>query len=72
MRTIDCPPASARSSRTAFVPRVPLHRAASLLVLWYERHLQRHDLASLDAWMLGDLGLTPEEVRRECAKPFWR
>lgn len=38
----------------------------------YDRHLQRLDLAELDAWQLGDLGLTPEDVRRECAKSFWR
>ena len=22
--------------------------------------------------LLRDIGLTPEQVRRECAKPFWR
>ena len=44
----------------------------SLLMHHHDRHLQRLDLAELDAWQLGDLGLTPEDVRRECAKSFWR
>jgi uncharacterized protein YjiS (DUF1127 family) len=38
----------------------------------YDRHLQRLDLAEIDDAMLRDLGLTREEVRRECAKSFWR
>jgi uncharacterized protein YjiS (DUF1127 family) len=39
---------------------------------WYDRHLQRVDLAALDETMLRDVGLTPQDVRRECATPFWR
>jgi len=38
----------------------------------YDRYLQRLDLAELDTWQLTDLGLTPEDVRRECAESFWR
>lgn len=38
----------------------------------YDRHLQRLDLAEIDDAMLRDLGLTREDVRRECAKSFWR
>jgi uncharacterized protein YjiS (DUF1127 family) len=38
----------------------------------YDRHLQRLDLAEIDDTMLRDLGLTREDVRRECAKSFWR
>jgi uncharacterized protein YjiS (DUF1127 family) len=38
----------------------------------YDRHLQRCDLAEVDDRMLSDLGLTREDVRRECAKSFWR
>ncbi|MCG7505551.1 DUF1127 domain-containing protein [Mesorhizobium retamae] len=44
----------------------------SLLMRRSDRYLQRLDLADLDAWQLNDLGLTPEDVRRECAKSFWR
>lgn len=38
----------------------------------YDRHLQRLDLVEIDDHMLHDLGLTREDVRRECAKSFWR
>lgn len=44
----------------------------SLLMRQYDRHLQRLDLAELEVWQLNDLGLTPEDVRRECAKSFWQ
>ncbi len=43
-----------------------------LLARWYDRYLQRRDLAEIDDHLLRDLGLTPQEVRRECAKSFWR
>jgi len=43
-----------------------------LLARWYDRHLQRRDLSEIDDHLLRDLGLTPQDVRRECAKPFWR
>ncbi|WP_274423769.1 DUF1127 domain-containing protein [Chelativorans sp. YIM 93263] len=36
-----------------------------------ERRRQRLHLSELDDHLLADVGLTPEEVRRECAKPFW-
>ncbi|PLP59456.1 hypothetical protein CYK37_09020 [Mesorhizobium loti] len=44
----------------------------SLLMRQYDRHQQRLDLADLEAWQLSDLGLTPEDVRRERAKSFWQ
>lgn len=42
------------------------------LRLWqgYERHLQRLDLAELDARMLADIGLSETDRRREC-RPLW-
>ncbi|RWM96651.1 MAG: DUF1127 domain-containing protein [Mesorhizobium sp.] len=43
-----------------------------LLARWYDRHLQRLDLAEIDEHLLRDLGLTPQDVRRECAKSFWQ
>jgi uncharacterized protein YjiS (DUF1127 family) len=72
METANHPPTFARLPRVAFVRRYTLHRAVLLLALWYDRHLQRHDLALLDTRMLRDLGLDADEARRECAKPFWR
>lgn len=40
--------------------------------IWQARSRQRKHLASLDDRMLKDIGLTADDVRRECAKPFWR
>lgn len=37
-----------------------------------ERMRQRRALAELDARLLADVGLSREQVARECAKPFWR
>lgn len=44
----------------------------SVLACWYDRYLQRRVLAELDARMLADIGLTPNEAAREAGKPFWR
>ena len=40
--------------------------------LWLARRRERRALADLDARMLSDIGLTPNDVRMECAKPIWR
>ncbi|BCH35879.1 hypothetical protein MesoLjLc_78090 [Mesorhizobium sp. L-8-10] len=64
-------PASAPPLRS-FLRRLRLKRAASIISRWYDRHLQRCDLATLDERMLADIGRSPEEARRECGKPFWR
>jgi uncharacterized protein YjiS (DUF1127 family) len=47
-------------------------RAAKLLLTWQERASERHALASLDAHMLSDIGLSRADAWREAAKPFWR
>ena len=44
----------------------------SLLQLWSDRHYQRKQLAMLDVRQLRDIGLTPEQVAAEVAKPFWK
>lgn len=43
-----------------------------LLTRWHDRHVQRRDLSEIDDYLLRDLGLTPQDVRRECAKSFWQ
>ncbi|RWO23053.1 DUF1127 domain-containing protein [Mesorhizobium sp.] len=54
-------------------PFMILRRAhLRLLARWYDRHLQRLDVAEIDEHLLRDLGLTPQDVRRECAKSFWQ
>ena len=54
--------------------RSPVHLLRWLLAwlaLAAERYRQRRDLAELDPRLLADIGVTPAEARRECAKPFW-
>lgn len=36
------------------------------------RRRDRLRLGHLDAHLLRDIGLDPQEARRECAKPFWQ
>ena len=69
------------TARTTFTPApFPGRRSfpfiawvrSRLLARWYDRHLQRRDLSEIDEHLLRDLGLAPEDVRRECAKSFWQ
>ena len=46
-------------------------RAAVALVTWQERARQRRHLASLDDYLLRDLGLSRSDVYAELRKPFW-
>lgn len=52
----------------AMEPRSLLAR----LLAAYDRYQQRLALAELDDALLRDVGLTRDDVRRECAQPFWR
>ena len=36
------------------------------------RRRDRARLGQLDTHLLRDIGLDPQEVRRECTKPFWQ
>jgi uncharacterized protein YjiS (DUF1127 family) len=47
-------------------------RLLSILALWQHRHRSRRRLAALDARELEDVGLSREQCRDECGKPFWR
>lgn len=51
--------------------RDTLGRLARKLALWFTRYQQRRVLRELDAHLLRDIGITPEQARREAAKPFW-
>ena len=42
------------------------------MAVWIVRRRQRHALAELDDHLLDDVGLSPEQARREAAKPFWK
>ena len=39
--------------------------------IWRNRYVQRRELANLDAHMLRDIGITPDQARHEVDKPFW-
>jgi len=71
------------TSRTLTVTiRIPLPTPAALrgavaqfparLETWRMRAVTRRQLADLDETRRRDLGLSWEDIRRECAKPFWR
>jgi uncharacterized protein YjiS (DUF1127 family) len=47
-------------------------RALALLGAWRERERERQELARLDDRLLADVGISPEQRARECAKCFWR
>ncbi len=61
------------------ITRLPLHtrygvlariRSAVLGALTRRRDRQR--LGQLDAHLLRDIGLDPQDARRECTKAFWQ
>ncbi|CCV04152.1 conserved hypothetical protein [Mesorhizobium metallidurans STM 2683] len=66
--TASTPASVSPVGRLPFLRRLRLRLVAG----WYDRHLQRLDLADIDEHLLRDLGLTREDVRRECAKSFWQ
>lgn len=49
-----------------------LSRVRTALITVLTRRRERQRLAHLDAHLLRDIGLDPQEVRRECTKPFWQ
>jgi uncharacterized protein YjiS (DUF1127 family) len=49
-----------------------LRGVARLARRWLRSTRERQELARLDHRMLRDIGVTPNEVARECHKPFWR
>lgn len=53
-------------------PAGPALRPERGIALWLARRRERHVLAELSPHLLRDIGLTPEDARREAARPFWR
>ena len=47
-------------------------RVAVLFAKWSVLHQTRRDLAELDSHLLKDVGLTPDQARRESARKFWQ
>ncbi|MCU0905008.1 MAG: DUF1127 domain-containing protein [Tabrizicola sp.] len=61
------------------VQTLPLHRPRGLFAriraevsAVLARRRDRRRLGHLDAHLLRDIGLDPQEARRECGKPFWQ
>ncbi|PZV34376.1 hypothetical protein B5V02_33070 [Mesorhizobium kowhaii] len=63
-----------RSPPTASAHRVieNLVRSMASVARWIEFHRQREQLADLENHQLADLGLSPAQVRKECAKWPWQ
>jgi uncharacterized protein YjiS (DUF1127 family) len=55
------------SPRSSLVARLTLALSQALT-----RRRDRKVLSHLDAHILRDIGLTPEEARTEATKPFWQ
>ena len=47
-------------------------RGLDLLKVWEQRIETRQMLARVEWQRLDDMGMSPEDVARESAKPFWR
>ncbi len=47
-------------------------RLMAVPLLWLQRSRYRHELSQISERQLRDVGLNPELVRRESAKPFWQ
>lgn len=70
--TTRAPRTKPAAKRLLSVPGRALLSIMRRLGGWYDRWLQRQDLAELDDHILRDIGISPREVERECAKPFWQ
>ena len=46
-------------------------RVAVVLVKWQHNWRTRRHLKDMDGHMLKDIGLTPEQARKEAQRPFW-
>ncbi len=66
----------AQTTLPALAPLPPLSRLAFALArtvwTWETRRQARVALASLDAHLLYDIGISAQTAEAEAAKPFWR
>ncbi len=57
-------------------PLPPVSRAlfnlARVVLVWEQRRQTRRAMSRLDGHMMHDIGLAPDTVADETAKPFWR
>ncbi|MFN4100321.1 MAG: DUF1127 domain-containing protein [Pararhodobacter sp.] len=66
----DLAPSSPALRRPGF-GSLDLGRALKALAAWRDLRRQRRALAELEAHSLHDIGITPEDARREALRPFW-
>ncbi|PHS77241.1 MAG: hypothetical protein COB59_09510 [Rhodospirillaceae bacterium] len=52
--------------------KAEVSRGFPTFVLWRHRQVSRRQLSRLDDSLLKDIGLTHEQARLECQKPFWK
>ncbi|MVW74011.1 DUF1127 domain-containing protein [Pseudomonas xionganensis] len=64
LKQAECPPFPARASLWL--------RGIARLLDWRRNWRTRRQLASLDARLLADAGITEAQRQAELAKPFWR
>ena len=69
MMTLDFISRSAGGTTLLFAS---IRRVLGVLSEWQKRAVGRSTLASLDDYLLRDVGLTRADVERELRKPFWR
>ncbi|WP_422028725.1 DUF1127 domain-containing protein [Roseovarius sp.] len=60
-----------RTRRVSFLT-AGLARVVGTALLWHQRHRTRTQLKQLPPYLLRDVGLSPDDVRIEKNKPFWR
>jgi uncharacterized protein YjiS (DUF1127 family) len=46
-------------------------RFLAVPLVWLQRSRYRQELSQISERQLRDVGLNPQSIRRECAKPFW-
>jgi uncharacterized protein YjiS (DUF1127 family) len=63
--------AAARVRRDAASTETLAARVRRVVAAWRHRARSRTQLARFSARELRDIGLTPADAARECAKPFW-
>ena len=60
-----------RSDFLGLIARAP-GALVDLVLLWQQRAVERHHLASLGEYHLKDIGISQADVEFETSKPFWR
>jgi len=63
-----------RGSFGEFVSRTygAVLKAFQVLTIWQQRVSDRNHLSQMPHYLLRDMGLGPQDVNDETAKPFWR